>query len=139
MTIAARLHRNTVESAQPQALTLLTNGVHAWTADIEKSAGGLEQSASPHDLLDSALAACTTLTLELYIRRKGLAVTDLRVAVDHVETRGEDGRIRYALQRRIEITGDITDADRQRLLEIAGKCPIHKVLTGEISIESALV
>jgi putative redox protein len=139
MTIEARLHRNATASAQPQALTVLTNGVHAWTADIEKSAGGLEQSASPHDLLDSALAACTTLTLELYARRKGLAVTDLHVFVDHVETRGEDGRIRYAIERRIEIEGDISDADRQRLLEIAGKCPIHKVLEGQISIASSLV
>ncbi len=139
MTIEARLHRDTAASEAPRAITLLTNGVHAWTADIERSAGGLEQSPSPHDLLDSALAACTTLTLELYIRRKGLAVTDLHVAVDHVETRGEDGRIRYAIERKIRIDGTLADADRQRLLEIAGKCPIHRVLEGQISISSSLV
>jgi putative redox protein len=138
MTIDARLHRNAMPAEPRNAITLLTNGHHGWTADIEASAGGLAQSPSPHDLLDSALAACTTLTLELYIRRKGYAVTDLHVSVDHVETRGADGRVHYAIERRIRIEGDLADADRQRLLEIAGKCPIHRVLEGQTAISSSL-
>lgn len=101
--------------------------------------GSQDRAPDPHDLLDSALAACTTLTLELYIRRRQLAVTALRVTVDHVEDKAADGRVRYQLQRRIAIEGTLTDADRQRLLEIADKCPIHRLLSGEIHIESALV
>ena len=93
----------------------------------------------PHDLLDSALAACTVLTLELYIRRRKLAVTDLRVDISHVEGKTEDGRVRYQLQRSLHIEGDITPEERAKLLEIANKCPIHRVLEGETSVTTALV
>src|SRR5450830_267191 len=112
MTIEATLQRAN------GALTTLSNGRHVWNSDIDKTLGSQDRAPDPHDLLDSALAACTTLTLELYIRRRQLAVTALRVTIDHVED---------------------TDADRQRLLEIADKCPIHRLLSGEIHIESALV
>ena len=132
MTIEARLHRAN------GALTTLSNGRHVWNADVDKAAGSEDRAPGPHDLLDSALAACTTLTLELYIRRKELAVTDLRVLVDHVEDKTADGTVRYQLQRQIFVEGDLADADRQRLLEVANKCPLHKLLTGQISIQSTL-
>ena len=66
MTIDAHLHRRLAAADQPaSALTLLTNGRHAWAADVDRTLGGTDAAPSPHDLLDSALAACTTLTLEL--------------------------------------------------------------------------
>jgi putative redox protein len=133
MTIEARLHRAF------GALTTLSNGRHAWTTDVDKTLGSDDRAPDPHDLLDSALAACTTLTLELYIRRRQLAVTDLRVTVEHMEGKTADGQSHYQLQRRIQIEGDVSEADRQRLLEIANKCPIHRVLSGEIAIASELV
>ena len=132
MTIEARLHRAN------GALTTLSNGRHVWNADVDKTLGSDDRAPGPHDLLDSALAACTTLTLELYIRRKQLAVTGLRVLVDHVEDKAEDGRVRYQLQRQIFVEGDLEEAERQRLLEVANKCPIHKLLSGEIHIQSTL-
>ena len=132
MTIEATLQR------AHGALTTLSNGRHVWNSDIDKTLGSQDRAPDPHDLLDSALAACTTLTLELYIRRRELAVTALRVTVDHVEDKAPDGRVRYQLQRRIAIEGTLTEAERQRLLEIADKCPIHRLLSGEIHIASAL-
>jgi putative redox protein len=132
MTIEARLHR-----AQG-ALTTLSNGRHVWNADVDKTLGSNDLAPDPHDLLDSALAACTTLTLELYIRRRQMAVTGLRVSVDHVEDKNEQVQVRYRMTRRIVIEGDVSDAERQKLLEIANKCPIHRLLSGDISIESAL-
>ena len=133
MTIEAQLHRAS------GALTTLSNGRHVWNADIDKALGSDDRAPDPHDLLDSALAACTTLTLELYIRRRQLPVTGLRVTVDHVEDKDEQGQPLYKLQRRITIEGDIAETDRQRLLEIANKCPIHKVLSGKIAIASEVV
>jgi putative redox protein len=133
MSIEARLHR------AHGALTTLSNGRHVWNADVDKTLGSDDRAPDPHDLLDSALAACTTLTLELYIRRRQIAVTDLRVTVEHVESRAADGQVHYQLQRRIQIEGDVSEADRQRLLEIANKCPIHRVLSGDIAIASELV
>ncbi len=132
MTIEAQLHRAS------GALTTLSNGRHVWNADIDKTLGSNDRAPDPHDLLDSALAACTTLTLELYIRRRQLPVTGLRVTVDHVEDKDDTGQVVYKLQRRITIEGDVAETDRQRLLEIANKCPIHKVLSGNIAIASEL-
>ena len=132
MPIQARLHR------AHGALTSLSNGRHAWSADVDKTLGSDDLAPDPHDLLDSALAACTSLTLELYIRRRKLAVTGLRVEIRHTESKTEDGKLRYALQRNLHIEGDITPEDRAKLLEIANKCPVHRVLTGEISVATAL-
>jgi putative redox protein len=133
MTIESRLHR------AHGALTTLTNGRHAWFSDVDKTAGSTDSAPGPHDLLDSALAACTALTLELYIRRHELPVTDLRVRVDHVESRAADGRVHYALARSVEIDGPLSDEQRAHLLEIANKCPIHRLLEGEITIGTTLV
>lgn len=132
MTIEARLHR------AHGALTTLSNGRHVWNADVDKTLGSSDLAPDPHDLLDSALAACTSLTLELYIRRRQMAVTGLQVSVDHVEDKNEQGQVRYQMVRRIFIEGEVSDAERQKLLEIANKCPIHRLLSGEIRIESAL-
>jgi putative redox protein len=132
MSIEAKLHR------AHGALTTLSNGRHAWNADVDKTLGSDDRAPDPHDLLDSALAACTSLTLELYIRRRQMPVTDLRVVVEHVEVKNEQGQLAYRLHRRLFLEGDITDADRQRLLDIANKCPIHRVLQGDIRIESEL-
>jgi putative redox protein len=132
MTITARLHR------AHGALTTLTDGRHAWHADVSRELGSDDAAPDPHDLLDSALAACTSLTLELYIRRKQLAVTDLVVTISHVEEKNASGGVTYRMTRTLDIAGDITDADRERLREIAGKCPVHRTLTGEIVIDTAL-
>lgn len=129
MTIKAKLH------SRNGAITTLSNGRHAWSADVSKLLGSDDLAPDPHDLLDSALAACTALTLELYARRRKLAITDIHVTVDHLETKNEQGLVRYQMQRHIAIEGDISDEERQHLLEIANKCPIHKVLSGEIHID----
>jgi len=132
MTIEARYHR------APDALATLSNGRQTWLADMPLAVDPAARAPDPHDLLDSALAACTTLTLELYIRRKQLAVTDLLVTVSHVEDKTADGRSDYRLDRRIAVTGDLSDDDRQRLVQIAERCPIHRVLTGQIAIATSL-
>lgn len=132
MTIEAHLHR------AHGALTTLSNGRHVWNADVDKTLGSDDRAPDPHDLLDSALAACTALTLELYIRRRQMPVTGLRVTVDRVEEKNAEGQTRYQLQRRIAIEGEVSDADRTRLLEIANKCPIHKILSGGVVIQSEL-
>ena len=132
MTIEARLHRPN------GALTTLSNGRHVWNADIDKTLGSNDRAPDPHDLLDSALAACTTLTLELYIRRRQMPVTGLRVTINHVEDKNEQGQVRYQMMRHIYIEGDVSDVDRENMLEIANKCPIHRLLSGDISIQSAL-
>lgn len=130
MPIAADLRR------PGTTLTTLRNGRHAWLSDVAPASGGDDLAPDPHDLLDAALAACTVLTLELYIRRKQLAVSHLHVAVTHTEERQADGRVAYRLQRHLTVEGELADTERQRLLDIANKCPIHKVLTGDITVDT---
>ena len=121
------------------SLAQLSDGRHAWSADISAALGGSDLAPDPHDLLDSALAACTLLTLELYIRRKQLAVTALRVQVSHEETPAAGGQPnRYVMARRIEVDGTLTPEERERLLAIANKCPVHRSLSGEIEIRSTM-
>ncbi len=132
MTVEATLHRAN------GALTTLSNGRHAWLSDVDKALGSGDLAPDPHDLLDSSLAACTALTLELYIRRRQLPVTDLKVRVEHTESRDEQGRVRYQLVRTVGIEGDVSEAERAKLLEIANKCPIHRIFEGEIDVQTAL-
>lgn len=130
MTIEATLHHS------HGTLTTLRNGRHAWTADVDKTLGASDLAPDPHELLDSALAACTTLTLELYIRRRNLAVTDIRVTIDHVESKDDQGQAVYQLTRKISVEGNVSDEDRAKLMAIAEKCPIHRLLQGKIAIHT---
>jgi putative redox protein len=100
--------------------------------DLDPEAGG-GPHPSPHDILDSALAACTALTLQLYARRKAMALQDVQVTVSH---RTEAGV--YRMARQITLTGPLSDDERSALLRVAQACPVHKTLSGEIQIETVL-
>jgi putative redox protein len=119
-------------------LTTLSDGRHTWTADVTKELGSLDAAPDPHALLDSALAACTAITVEMYARRKNMNVTELRVSIDRTESRGADGRVDYVMKRTVHIDGALTEDERLRLFEIANKCPIHRILTGRIEVQSEL-
>jgi len=132
MTIEAQLLR------AHGLLTTLTNGRHTWTADVKKELGSLDAAPDPHDLFDSALAACTAITVEMYARRKNMKIDTLRVSIDRAESRGADGRVHYVLKRTVHIDGALTEDERLRLFEIANKCPIHRILEGEVEVRSEL-
>lgn len=132
-TTLARIHRDS------GALTTITNGRHSWTSDVPKTFGSEDAAPDPHDLYDSALAACTVLTLELYLRRKDWKATTITCEVERVsETKGDDGRIVYQLRRHVSVAGELSAEERARLLEIANKCPIHKLMEGRTEIETVL-
>jgi putative redox protein len=107
---------------------------HTLMTDASEAEGGEGLAPDPHALLDAALGACTALTLKLYAARKGWPLGNADVVVTHEETPG-----RYSLNRQITLQGDLTPEQRERLLEIANKCPVHRILTGEIGIETELV
>jgi putative redox protein len=132
-TTLARIHR------ESGALTTITNGRHSWTSDVPKTHGSADAGPDPHDLYDSALAACTVLTLELYLRRKDWKADTISCEVDRIsETKGDDGKIVYQLRRRIHVTGQLSAEERSRLIEIANKCPIHKLMEGRTEVETVL-
>jgi putative redox protein len=108
---------------------VITIGPHTLLTDASREAGGEASGPLPHDLLAAALAACTTLTLNLYARRKGWKLDEVRVAVTH----GQEGDA-YALHRRIELAGELGAAEKERLMAIVDQCPVHKTLSGRIAI-----
>ena len=99
-------------------------GEHSFLMDEPVEAGGLATGPSPFDLLSSALAGCTLMTLQLYAARKGWAIDGLGVEVTH--QKGEPG-VKDRFETVLNL-GDATDEQRERLLTIAQRCPAHLVL-----------
>ena len=121
-------------------------GSHTIIADEPQSAGGNDQGPDPYSLLLSALGACTSMTLQLYARQKGWLLEEVEVILVHNKQYAQDcedcetkvGKV-DEIRRRILLKGNLTQEQRQRLLEIAAKCPVHKTLMGEIKIRDTLV
>ncbi|MBU3537426.1 OsmC family protein [Polynucleobacter sp. UK-Gri1-W3] len=112
----------------------LTAGDLHFLADAEISKGGSGTGPSPHEYLGAALAACTSMTLKMYAERKEIKLENAIVTVD-IE-RADDIE---TFSREIELQGNLSVEEKDRLLEIAGKCPIHKALAGQIQIKTQLV
>jgi putative redox protein len=108
-------------------------GPHRLLTDAPVEAGGEASGPQPHDLLAAALAACTTLTVNLYARRKGWQLDEVLVSVKH----GQEGAA-YALHRSIRYVGQLSEDEKARLTEIANKCPVHKTLSGQIQITTEM-
>jgi putative redox protein len=104
-------------------------GPHRLLTDVAPEFGGEGSGPEPHDLLAAALAACTTLTVNLYARRKGYALDEVQVSIKHGQ---EDAA--YGLHRSIRYLGALSAEEKQRLTEVANKCPVHKTLSGQILI-----
>ena len=100
---------------------------HAFAIDEPVSNGGEDLGVTPHELYDSALGACKALTTLWYARRKQIPVDDIQVTV--VRDDREERRGVYRLRVTLHITGGLSDAQRQELLAVAGKCPVHKLMT----------
>ena len=112
----------------------LTTGELHFLADAEVSKGGSGSGPSPHEYLGAALAACTSMTLKMYSGRKEMKLKNAIVTVD-IE-RENDVEI---FSREIQLVGDLSVEEKERLLVIADKCPIHKALAGQIQIKTQLV
>jgi len=103
-------------------------------ADEPVDKGGQDKGFSPKELLVSALGACTCATLRMYADRKGW---NLDKADAEIELSEEDGQTRFI--RKIQLTGNLDSEQRTRLLAVANACPIHKILTRSIVIETIIV
>ena len=119
-----------IEVQRKQGLKLaqtLSIGQTTFIVDSSASDGGDSAGPGPHDLYDSALAACKALTVMWYANRKGMPVQDLAVSVDRDNSKEREGV--YRLTSRIRIGGPLTDAQIEELRSVAGKCPIHRLMT----------
>lgn len=120
----------------PYTVELSDDLGHRWLGDEPEDLGGANAGPNPEHLLLSALGACTAVTLTMYAQRKQWPLTGVKVEL----TFNPDGKPEAGtdIRRRVELLGELDDAQRQRLLQIANICPIHKALTGEVRIDTAL-
>ncbi len=105
----------------------ITIRAHELLADMSVAEGGLDEGPSPHDLYDAALGACKALTMLWYARRNGIPLEDIHVGVERDASREREGV--YRLVTRVAVAGPMSEAERAKLIEVAGKCPVHKLMT----------
>lgn len=121
---------------QEHYVTKLSMRGHLLVADEPVDNGGKDAGPTPSELVLAGLAACTASTLRMYIDRKDWDVEriDLELSIQTEKT--ETGQL-SRIDRVIHFTGNITDEQRARLLEIADKCPLHKLLTNPVEIKTS--
>jgi putative redox protein len=112
-------------------------GQHHLLADEPANLGGDDSGPAPFDFLLTALGACTAMTLRMYAERKELPLQRVSVTLRH-EKVDVDGVRRDRIERRISLEGELSPEQRQRLLEIADKCPVHRTLSQPLLIASSL-
>jgi len=119
---------------------------HQLVADEPESYGGTNKGPTPYDLLSAALASCTTMTLRMYAARKKIDLRSATVRIAHAKIHAKDcgdcesssGKI-DEFRKELRLEGELSDEQRQRMLEIADMCPVHRTLHSEIKIRTQLV
>lgn len=145
-----------LDEAEARVVTVTENGIgkfgqdisvgpHLFHADEPPSVGGKNTGPTPYQLLSAGLGACTTMTLRLYAGHKKIPLARVSVDVRHNKTHAEDcescetsnGKV-DTFEREITLEGDLDAETRQRLLEIADKCPVHRTLHSEVQVVTTL-
>lgn len=121
---------------QEKYKTTIHTATNTLIADEPLELEGQDLGFSPKELLASALGSCTIITLKIYANHKGWDLTDVKIDVtfDWIAETSKS-----VFTRKIELIGDLTDEQKDRLLKIADKCPVHKVLTNPTEVETSLI
>ncbi len=125
-----------VTGTPPYTVNLSDDLGHQWLADEPLDLGGANNATSPDRMLLGSLGACTAITLQMYAARKQWPLTGVEVELQ-LNPAGE-AAVGSNITRKISLHGELDEVQRQRLLQIANACPIHKILTGEVRINSLL-
>ena len=110
-------------------------GNHSIGADEPEDAGGEDAGPTPQELLAASLASCTAITMEMYAQRKGWDIGDLAVHVDY-EPAQRGSPTRFIMV--VDFPKELPDEQRERLMQIGAKCPVHRVLEGEVMFEESV-
>lgn len=121
----------------PYRVTLTDPSGHIWYVDEPTEKGGQDSAPNPMQLLLSALGACTTVTLQMYADHKGIKIEHVQVDLA-LNPDGDPESGSNNIVRKITLKGDFNDEQYKRLLKVAESCPVHKLLTSNISIQTDL-
>lgn len=135
-----------VERGDGKFAELVNANGHVLLADEPVAAGGTNGGPSPYDLLLAALGSCTAMTVRLYADLKKIPLSRVAVKLSIKEIHAEDcrdcetreGKV-ARIRREIELQGELSAEQKEKMLEIANKCPVHRTLTGEIKIDTELL
>ena len=126
--------------------TQMTVGSHTMMADEPVSYGGNDFGPSPYEFVSAGLSACTAMTVQMYVKRKGWDLQNIEVHTSHTKAakqiveNGEQKEIKVdTFNREIKLKGNLDDKQIQRMLQIADKCPVHKTLHSAIEVITTLV
>lgn len=121
----------------------ITVGSHVLLADEPKDVGGADAGPNPYELLLAALGACAGITVRMYAERKQWPLEEVHVELSWARVHAEDCaecdtevRMVDGIRMEISFSGDLSEEQRRRLLEIANKCPVHRTLSSPIQIHT---
>jgi putative redox protein len=108
---------------------------HEVTVDEAEDDGGTDSGPNPQEMLAASLASCTAITIEMYAKRKGWDIGDVRVDVDYEPAqRGSPTKFKM----KMHLPKELPEEQRERLTQIAAKCPVHRTLEGEVMFEETV-
>jgi putative redox protein len=100
---------------------------HTLHADVKPAVGGEDSAPGPHEYFDASLATCKALTATWYAKKNGIALDRVEVHVERDDSRERQGT--YVLHVSLAFFGGLSDADKQKLYDVVGRCPVHKLMT----------
>jgi putative redox protein len=134
-----------IHTGQKKYKTVMNAGRHELVSDEPEHVGGKDLGPDPYDYLLMALGSCTTITMRMYADRKKWPVEDIYIELRHYKAHAEDcedcddpkARI-DKIEKDIIVKGELDSEQLEKLLEISKKCPVHKTLLNQITIESMI-
>lgn len=132
-----------VNGGQVNYVQNVSVGHHLFQADEPVNSGGLDAGPDPYELLLAALGSCVSITLRMYAERKQWPLESVQVRLTYARVHAEDceacdgdARLIDAMDVEVSVVGDLSVDQRTRLMEIAGRCPVHRTLTSSIQIRT---
>jgi putative redox protein len=134
-----------VNSGSTRFLQNIAVGSHSFQADEPNENGGRDAGPDPHELLLAALGTCAGITVQIYAERKQWPLAGVHVQLSYVKVPAEDqpdakaGMMVDRIEMAISCSGDLSQDQQDRLLEVAGRCPVHRMLTSQMQIRMRLL